>query len=136
TFSFADGLIVHSNGRAYGDGNIIGPVTVESGGILEAGGIGKITLNSPPLLQGRVVIDMRKTGSIATNAQLQVNGGLTYGGTLEILDNTLAPLTAGDRFPLFAAGSYSGAFSSLNLPLLGYGLVWSNKLLIGGSIEV
>jgi hypothetical protein len=83
-----------------------------------------------------IVLEIRRTGATVTNAQVQVNGGLTYGGVLEIVDDSPNPVMAGDRFPLFNATSYSGAFSSLNLPLLPFGLGWTNKLLIDGSIEV
>jgi hypothetical protein len=42
----------------------------------------------------------------------------------------------GNRFVLFNAASYAGSHSSTNLPPLGSGLVWTNKLLVDGSIEV
>jgi hypothetical protein len=45
-------------------------------------------------------------------------------------------LAVGDRFPLFSANSYAGAFSVVTLPALPAGLGWTNKLSVDGSIEV
>src|SRR5206468_7910220 len=45
-------------------------------------------------------------------------------------------LAIGDRFPLFSANSFSGAFSIVSLPSLPAGLNWTNKLSVDGSIEV
>jgi hypothetical protein len=52
--------------------------------------------------------------------------------------NKLGPvaLEVGDKFKLFSAASFSGAFNSISLPLLASGLAWTNKLLLDGSIEV
>jgi len=64
-----------------------------------------------------------------------VTAALHYGGTLTV--SNLGPaLAIGDRFPLFSANSYTGAFSIVSLPSLPAGLNWANKLLIDGSIEV
>src|SRR6185295_18205386 len=45
-------------------------------------------------------------------------------------------LAPGDNFRLFNATSYAGAFTSITLPPLDFGLTWTNKLLVDGSIEV
>jgi hypothetical protein len=45
-------------------------------------------------------------------------------------------LAVGDRFPLFAASSFSGSFSRMVLPPLPVGLAFTNKLALDGSVEV
>ena len=61
-------------------------------------------------------METSKTGSLLTNDQVQVAGPLTYGGTLTVTHLGPDPLALGDRFQLFNASSYAGAFSSTNLP--------------------
>ena len=56
-------------------------------------------------------------------------------GDFELAD-IVKQRTVGDRFQLFVASSYAGAFSSLLLPPLNAGLVWANKLAVDGSLEV
>jgi len=61
---------------------------------------------------------------------------LTYGGSLR-LQNTGAPLEAGDRFTLFHASSYNGAFPALELPPLAPGLAWDTRdLYSSGTVIV
>src|SRR6185436_19489949 len=138
--SFASGLTVRSNALLDGSGTIIGTVTVLSGGLaapgLFTGNIGKFVLNNPPVLQGVTVMDASKNGSTLTNDQIQVAGSLTYDGRLVVSKVGPTALSAGDQFPLFSASSYGGSFSSITLPALGAGLIWTNKLLVNGSIQV
>jgi hypothetical protein len=68
---------------------------------------------------------------------------LTYGGSLTVRDLGPDTLTAGDSFKLFSTSNdhysgnnYSGAFASIELPPLGPGLDWTNRLLVDGSIAV
>src|SRR6185369_10372538 len=60
----------------------------------------------------------------------------TYGGSLVVSNIGPGALAAGDRFQLFSADSFAGGFTSIILPALTPGLTWTNKLLLGGSIEV
>jgi len=137
THSFGNGLIISGGGLLLGNGTLSGALSVESGGILAPGAsIGKIILNSLPLLQGSIVMEISKNGSVFTNDQIQLAANLIYGGTLTVSNAGPDALTVGNRFPLFSAGSYSGSFSTLILPPLSPGLVWTNKLLVDGSIEV
>jgi hypothetical protein len=68
--------------------------------------------------------------------QVTASGAISYGGTLTVTDIGTDLLAAGDRFQLFSATPFSGSFASINLPPLGPGLDWDNKLLVDGSIEV
>src|SRR5207249_12235561 len=133
---FANGITVRSNTVLAGNGTVIGTLTVLSGaqffpGVF-VGDVGKLVLNDSPVLQGLALMDISKNGSTLTNAQVQVAAPLSYGGTLLVHKVGATALSAGDRFPLFSASSYGGAFSSIALPALGAGLTWTNKLLVDG----
>ena len=138
--SFANGLSVSANAVLTGNGTISGMVTVLSGGKLIPGlpqsGIGKMVLSNSPALQGAVVMEISKNGVTLTNDQLQVIAPLAYGGSLIVSNVGPTTLGIGDRFPLFSANSFSGAFSVISLPPLPAGLNWTNKLIVDGSIEV
>ena len=54
-------------------------------------------------------------------------------GTLTVSSNNLL-LAAGQTYQLFSAGSYSGAFITVNFPALPAGVTWSNSLSVNGSI--
>ena len=45
-------------------------------------------------------------------------------------------LSNGDSFKLFNASSYAGAFRVLRLPELPVGLMWTNQLLVNGTVAV
>jgi hypothetical protein len=81
-------------------------------------------------------MEISKDGMTLASDQVQVTGPLTYGGSLVVTKLGPAPLSGGDRFQLFSANSYSGSFSSMTLPPLNAGLIWTNKLAVDGSIEV
>jgi T5SS/PEP-CTERM-associated repeat protein len=137
---FANGITVRSNTVLAGNGTVVGTVTVLSGSQAFPGAfvgdVGKLVLNTSPVLQGLTLMDISKNGSTLTNDQIQVTAPLSYGGTLFV--NKIGPtaLSAGDQFSLFSASSYSGSFSAITLPALGAGLTWTNKLLANGSIQV
>lgn len=139
--AYANGLIVSTNGLLTGNGTIDGAgfATVSGGGMLSPGNpIGKIAfvLNTSSLLQGEVMMEISKNGSVLTNDQIQVSGTLNYGGALAVTKLGPTSLATGNRFPLFSATAYAGSFSALTLPPLLAGLYWTNKLSVDGSIEV
>jgi fibronectin-binding autotransporter adhesin len=135
---FADGLNVKSNGSLLGNGSLIGTLTVQPLGTLSPGGssVGKFILNNTPSLAGVTVMDISKNGPAFSSDQVEVAASLTYGGSLVVTRLGSTALSSGDRFQLFSAISYSGSFSSLTLPPLNAGLIWTNKLAVDGSIEV
>jgi hypothetical protein len=60
---------------------------------------------------------------------LTVSGQASLGGTLQItLANSFAP-SLGNSFDILDASSITGAFSTINLPILGSGLVWNTGAL-------
>jgi len=65
-----------------------------------------------------------------------VAAALNYGGSLTVTNLGPDALVLGNSFQLFSATSYSGAFSTITLPPLSGGLVWSNQLLANGTITV
>jgi hypothetical protein len=110
---------------------------VQPGGTLAPGvSVGKLVLSNSPALQGAAVMEISKNGATITNDQIQVTAPLTYGGSFTVTNLGPTTLAAGDRFQLFSANSYVGAFSVVSLPSLPAGLNWANKLLVDGSIEV
>ena len=66
--------------------------------------------------------------------RIMVSGHLTLGGTLNVtLGNGFSP-TAGQSFALLAANTFTGTFSSLDLPALADGLSWDTSALNNGGI--
>lgn len=137
THSFANNLIVANNASLVGNGTVLGNLTVQPGGTLAPGvSVGKLAFSNSPVLQGATIMELSKTGPVVTNDQVQVAGPLSYGGSLVVSNLGPDALAAGDRFTLFNASSYSGAFANIALPTLPVTLVWTNKLAVDGSIEV
>lgn len=138
--SFANYLLIANNALLTGNGTISGQLILANGATLSPGtSIGKIVLNTSPQLVGNLLMEISKNGATLTNDQLQVNGPVTFeSGYSTLTVNNLGPtaLAAGDRFVLFNASSYTGGFLGINLPALALNLIWTNKLLVDGSIEV
>ncbi len=142
--TFADGLVITNNGRleekiSSRGAMISGPVTVRTGGTIDLtpGLAAFLVLSNSPTLQGQVALQIIKAGAAKLNNQIQVATALNYGGSLVVTKFAGgSALAAGDSFKLFNATGYGGAFSSLSLPAAGAGLMWTNKLLLDGSIAV
>ena len=99
-----------------------------------AGGIGTLTVTNTLTLGGTTA--MAINASTASSDLVAGVATLTYGGTLTVT-NLAGTLAAGDSFTLFSASSYSGSFSTFNLPALGANLVWdTSSLATSGTIEV
>ncbi len=137
THSFANDLMVASNATLLGNGTITGILTVQPGGTLSPGtSIGTIVLSNAPVLSGITLMEISNNDGALGNDQVQIAGPLTYGGTLVVSNTGPSPLSAGDKFQLFNASTYSGDFASIALPSLPASLSWTNKLLVDGSIEI
>lgn len=135
--TFANNLMIANNSVLAGSGTVTGVLTVQPGGRISPGtSFGKIVLSNSPALQGAILMEIGKAGVGLTNDQIQVAGPLTYGGALVVSNLGPSALTAGDRFTLFSASSYSGTFTNLTLPPLPVTLLWTNKLAVDGSLEV
>jgi autotransporter-associated beta strand protein len=130
-------MTISSGATLSGTGSITSPVTIS--GILAPGiyNIGTLTIgNSLTLNSGSTTQMVIDRAGAANSSAVQGVSTLTYAGTLTVT-NTGATLVDGDRFVLFGAGTYLGAFTNLNLPLLDAGLVWDTRALnVDGSVVV
>jgi autotransporter-associated beta strand protein len=128
-------VTVATGGTLAGNGTINGPVTVQAGAALQPGvsAIGKLTVNSTLSLAGNTTMEISKTSG--TNDAVVGISTVTYGGTLTV-NNLGGTLAAGDKYVLFSAAERLGSFTTVNLPALTSGLVWTNKLAVDGSIQV
>ena len=123
----------------FGSGAVNGDFRITSGAILSPGSNSISTLtfsNSLTLASGSTNI-LEISHAPLTNDSAVIFGALTNGGTLIVTNVGGAQLAAGDSFKLFNAASYSGAFSSVKLPALPFGLAWNtNSLNTAGTISV
>jgi fibronectin-binding autotransporter adhesin len=138
TGALVNGATVRAGGTLGGNGTISGVVVVDAGGTLAAGpGLGTLTLNSAPVLNGVVHAEVDRNDGVTFLAdQIVVPGNpLGYGGAL-VIANTGAPLQPGDTFTLFNASSYSGAFT-ITSHTPGQLVTWNTANLgINGTVSV
>ena len=107
TLSVPGRVTVNSGGFLTGSGIISGVVSNTSNGTVSPGApIGRLILSNSPVLQGKVLMDISRSGLTLTNDQIQVTGPLKYGGPLLTVSN-LGPsaLLLGDSFKLFDTSS-------------------------------
>ena len=147
TITVADGATLDVSGRPdqtltlssgqilQGGGTIDVNLTVGTGAKVMPGNsnvVDTLTVAGAAQLGGTSVIKLNAT----TGASDQINASsIIYGGTLTVT-NISGTLAAGQSFQLFL-GSYSGGFSSINLPPLAGGLLWgTNNLAINGTLQV
>ena len=134
----AGAVSVQSGATLAGTGTLGGPATVLSGGMLAPGsaGLGTLRFSGNLTLAAGSTTRLELEPATAARDQVEVAGTLSLGGTLEV---TLlgGAVSAGDAFPLFAAGSRSGAFQTLALPTLPSGLGWDGSTLAAdGTLRV
>lgn len=128
-------LTLNSGQTLEGNGTVYLNLTVNSGATVAPGNpstLGIISAANNADLQGSAVMKLDAT----TDSSDQINAtGFTYGGTLTVT-NLSGILAAGETFQLFSGDTFSGAFSTINLPALGAGLAWSNSLATSGTLQV
>lgn len=133
------GPVTVVGGTLAGNGAISNAVVVQAGGTLSPGAsLGILTVTGPLTLAGTTRMELKKTttGMGTSCDQVRGIGALTYGGTLSVTA-TGDPLTYGDTFTLFEAGSFADQFAALELPSLGANLRWdTSRLTVDGSITV
>jgi autotransporter-associated beta strand protein len=144
---FVDGIsstnsITVTGGDLGGIGQIIAPVTIQSGGTLAPGDIATpmgtlIISNTLTLAAGSTnFMDVSKAGAVFTSDEITNVTTLTFGGTLAI-NETGDPLAAGDVINLFSFAHASGSFAAFNPATPGAGLVWDQSTLTtDGNIRV
>lgn len=135
--TFAGGLTLRAGATLTGNGTLAGALTALPGSVIAPGAsVGRLALDTPPTLAGTLRLKLRHSSGVLTNDVLQCAAPLVYGGALEVTHVGPDPLAVGQRFRLFHAPAYSGAFASLSLPPLAPGLVWRDNLTLDGSLEV
>jgi hypothetical protein len=140
--TFTNSPVFVRGGRLAGVGGILGaPVTVNSGGGFAPGnpatGLGMLTISNNLTLAGGSATFVQVQHSPLTNSAARITGALVENGTLTVTDLGAGALTNGDSFPLFSAGTISGAFTNLILPDLAANLYWNtNSLMTNGVISV
>jgi hypothetical protein len=140
TFTLASGQTLA------GIGGINGSLVVSSGATISPAGtnttigittgansVGAIGASSSIALDGTTVIKLDGSG---TNDQVESAAGITYGGTLSLLNISGSPLAAGNSFQIFSAPSYSGSFAGITPSTPGSGLAWDTSQLSSGVVGV
>ncbi|MEI7730968.1 MAG: autotransporter-associated beta strand repeat-containing protein [Verrucomicrobiota bacterium] len=131
------GLVTVSEGGLTGNGVLVAPVTVTSGGVMSmlSGSINTFTISNNLTLAGNTVLEMHR--QFTPNCDLITGiSTLTLGGTLTLTNMGPAP-QLGDTFKLFNAQITLGAFSTINLPALPLGSYWdTSKLTVDGTLTV
>ncbi|MDW7979246.1 MAG: autotransporter-associated beta strand repeat-containing protein [Verrucomicrobiales bacterium] len=131
-------VTVGSGAVLAGTGTISGSTTVASGGTLSPGaaGIGTLTFQAALSLQPGSTTRVEIARIHSTNDTIRVRGALGYDGAL-VVTNLGGELVPGDRFKLFEAGGYTGAFAHYALPPLASNRVWkTTRLAVDGALWV
>ncbi|MEI7533514.1 MAG: glycosyl hydrolase family 28-related protein [Verrucomicrobiae bacterium] len=123
----AGAVVVKATATLGGSGVVKGPLSVETGGVVQPGSggtyIATLTASNTVSLSGTTLLALNRTN--AQNAsKLAVASSLALGGTL-VVTNVGPALQAGDAFSLLNAPSFTNNFNSMNLPPLGSGLRWN-----------
>ena len=130
--------ITITSGTLGGNGMIKAAVTNQAGGTLQPGSgganIATLTISNNLALAGTTAMVLNRTNTQNTS-RIAGLSSLAQGGTLTVT-NVGPALQLGDSFLLFSAASYTGNFTTINLPALTNGLSWSNSLAASGSLVV
>jgi len=108
-----------------GNGTVAGSLTAPSGTTVSPGvnGIGALSVTNAVVLAGTTTMDL----GTGTNDVFRGAASIQYGGTLNLVFPP-GSLAAANTFKLFAAGSYSGAFT-ITPATPGTGLAWNTTTL-------
>lgn len=129
-----DGFSLASGQTLKGNGSVVGDVTIASGATLAPGNsIGALTFDSNVTLANGSTTLMEIGAS--SSDLISVGGALALDGTLKVTDDGTVTYAAGQSWDLFDASSFSGSFSSYDLPTLAAGLSW-NTSAVGTTGEI
>lgn len=133
---------VTMNGGVLGGSGIVGGNTFVQAGILFPGpvnAIGTLTFSGALTFQSALSGILLQFSTLASHDKVRVlgAGGVTYNGVLSVQSIGSHIFVEGDTIQLFEATAYSGAFTTIFLPLLPPGLAWDTSgLALDGSIKV
>jgi autotransporter-associated beta strand protein len=99
-----------------------------------ANSTGTISATDAIVLNGTTTIKLN--GSGANDAVQSFGAGITYGGTLNLVNISGSPLAIGNSFQIASATSYTGSFASITPATPGAGLAWDLSQLNIGFINV
>ena len=131
------GFTVASGKTMTAAGTVNGGLTVANGATLQVGS----STNTGPLtvVNGNVSLGgdtlMKLDAATKTNDVISTTNMISLGETLTVSVLSGSP-AAGDSYKLFNAPIINGSFSSVNLPPLGPGQIWVNKLSVDGTLTV
>jgi hypothetical protein len=142
-----DKTLTLASGQTLGGiGRINGSLTVSAGAVLSPAGtnatlgiitgtnaVGTISATNAIVLNGTTRI---KLNGVGTNDVIQSGAAITYGGTLNLINLSAAPLIAGNVFQIFGAAGYNGSFSAITPAVPEAGLLWDTTQLSSGKLRV
>jgi hypothetical protein len=142
-----DQTLTLASGQTLGGvGSVNGNLVVSAGATLSPAGTntllgiisganntGTIAASAAVTLNGTTIIKLNGSG---TNDEVQAGAGITYGGTLNLVNISGSPLAAGNSFQIFSGVSYSGSFTSITPATPGTGLAWDTTQLNIGVLNV
>jgi len=130
--------LLSNTGTLKGTGTITGTASMGSNSITIPGNtsIGTISFGGNLTLNATGSLNMQVTGGTTTCDKLAVTGTLTCGGTLDV-SLFSGTLVSGAVYQLFTAGTITGTFATINLPVLDAGLQWNtSELYTTGKIGI
>lgn len=137
TLTLVGGQTLQVNNGAAINGNVV----AGAGSVVSPGGLGVIATtpvftNALTFQSGSSnLMDISVSGTTNFDT-IKVLGALTYGGTLQINRMGANGFSAGQKFKMFNAGSYSGGFAAVT-PAPGAGLAWdASQLAVSGTLGV
>jgi len=135
-----DTLTLASGQFLQGNGTINGILSVGAGATVSAGTnsttTGLLTVTNGVTLQGNTLLKLNPaTGTNDVISAINTNN-INYGGTLTLTNISATPLAAGRSFKLFAAATYTGAFTSIVPATPGAGLLWDTDGLTNGVLSI
>jgi hypothetical protein len=131
-----DNTLALTSGQILGGiGTISGTLVVPAGATISPAGTnitlgmvegssptGTINANNNVTLNGTTALKLNGSG---VNDEVQAGAGITYGGTLNLVNISGAPYAVGNLFQVFSATSYSGSFASITPVTPGAGMAWA-----------
>ncbi len=128
-------------GRINGSLNVAADAMLSPAGTNTALGIttgsnatGVISATNSIVLNGTTLIKLN--GSGVNDVVQSIGAGISFGGTLNLVNISGASLAAGDSFQIFNANSYTGSFTNITPAIPAPGLMWDTTQLSSGKLKV